>query len=198
MKISKFKAFLATGFLFLLLVSVIALVFSAGINQDSITKFFSNEILVENRKAPSDLSLEKVVVSIVIDGDTVKLEDGRTIRYLNVDTPETKKASTPVMCFGPEASEFNRRMVENKTIWIKGDKQDQDRYGRYLRFIFLSEEAAGNIDNSLNALIVKEGYGRTSIYKPNNTFEKKFYDYQKQAQEKKSGIWGACPKPFEK
>jgi endonuclease YncB( thermonuclease family) len=32
--------------------------------------------------------LETVLVSRVIDGDTVELPDGRRIRYLGIDTPE--------------------------------------------------------------------------------------------------------------
>jgi len=38
--------------------------------------------------SPSTLPKEKVVVERVIDGDTLVLVDGRTIRLLNINAPE--------------------------------------------------------------------------------------------------------------
>ena len=48
----------------------------------------------------------------VVDGDTldINISDGRynhtRIRLWGIDTPETKKPNSPVMYFGPEASDF--------------------------------------------------------------------------------------------
>ena len=45
----------------------------------------------------SDLQLfEDALVSRVIDGDTVELENGERVRYLGIDTPETVHPSKPV------------------------------------------------------------------------------------------------------
>ena len=48
---------------------------------------------------------ETAIVSQVVDGDTVVLEDGRTVRYLGIDTPE---AGEP---YSVEATEKNREFV---------------------------------------------------------------------------------------
>ena len=70
-----------------------------------------------NKSVPGDV--EEVKVNRVVDGDTIVLEDGRTVRFLNIDTPETKKPNTPVMCYGPEASKFTTSQLENRIIKIK-------------------------------------------------------------------------------
>jgi len=136
-------------------------------------------------------------VARVIDGDTIELSDGRRIRYLNADTPETKKPSTPIQCFGPEASKYNKDLVEGKTVQLIADKRKQDRYGRDLRFIFLDGVDSTKIENSVNAKLVRSGFARTIIIKPNNTYEKVFREWEYEAKEQKIGIWNSCPKPFE-
>ena len=142
--------------------------------------------------------MEKVTVNRAVDGDTIELNDGRKIRYLNVDTPETVKAGTAVKCFGPEASKFNKElMTKNRTIWLTSDKAKTDRYGRDLRFVFLKNEETSNVELSVNANLVKLGFGQAKSYSPNTTYKKDFEKWQFEAQQNKTGIWKSCPKPFE-
>jgi micrococcal nuclease len=61
----------------------------------------------------------------VIDGDTIELSDGRRVRYIGVDTPETVDPSQPVGCFGREASDRNRLLVEGKTVLLEKDVRDR-------------------------------------------------------------------------
>lgn len=148
-------------------------------------------------KKNSTKGVEKVKVSRVVDGDTIELIDGRTVRYLNIDTPETKKPGTPVQCFGLEASSFNKKLVDGQEIEIKPDKENEDGYGRMLRFIFLKGSNNQKVEESLNAKMVNEGYARSMIIKPNTTYQNIFKDLEKEAKNKKLGIWGNCDKPFE-
>jgi micrococcal nuclease len=144
----------------------------------------------------TDTKSEIVTVNRVIDGDTVVLADGRTIRYLDIDTPETKKPNTPVMCYGPEASEYNKFLVEGKQVIIVPDKEKTDQYGRELRFIFLMGKNTDKIEQSINADLVLKGFARNRSYSPNTTFEKQFSDFNYKAQKDNLGVWN-CPKPFE-
>lgn len=179
------------------LLAILTLVFSVESSGTNFANSLGLNSQFQSSSKTSKKGLEKVKVKSVVDGDTIHLTDGRTVRYLNMDTPETKKVNTPVKCYGPEASKFNKEKVDGKEIWILSDKQDTDKYSRYLRFIFLNEADTDNIENSLNAQMVKLGYARTSIYKPNNTYEKQFWALQKVATNSKAGVWGVCPKPFE-
>jgi endonuclease YncB( thermonuclease family) len=145
----------------------------------------------------NDSGIEESKITRVIDGDTVELEDGRKVRYLYIDTPETKKPQTKVQCFGLEAYTFNKTIAEGKMVQLISDKEPQDKYGRDLRLIFLAGQNTEDVENSLNAIMVKQGFARASIYKPNVKYETLFYKLQREAQNNKVGLWEACPRPFE-
>lgn len=136
------------------------------------------------------------VINRVVDGDTVVLEDGRTIRYLYVDTPETRKPGTPVQCYGKEASSFNKAFTGAKVI-LKKDKEAQDRYGRDLRIVFLEGRNPEDINQSINADLVRYGFARVKIYKPNDTYEPQLRELEEKAKKDKQGAWKDCEEPFE-
>ena len=165
-----------------------SLVYYLGLEKD--------DAQVSSSKKADNSKIEKAIVSRVIDGDTVVLDDGRTIRYLNADTPETKKPNTVVQCYGLEASSYNKNLVEGKNVLLLADKENEDKYGRDLRFVFLEGKNTDNIENSVNAALVKSGYARSMIVKPNNTYETLFQKLQYDAQTQKIGLWGKCAKPF--
>jgi micrococcal nuclease len=181
------------------IIVVILLVGSQPSVQQSLISFFGLEkIQSVSSKSKTDIGNQKVEeskINRVIDGDTAVLKDGRTIRFLNVDTPETKKPETPIMCFGKEASEFTKALIEGQDVTLVSDKEDQDKYGRSLRFIFLKGRNIDDINQSVNALLVQKGFARTVVYRPNDTFEKEFTGYQFEAQKKGLGVW-KCPNPF--
>jgi endonuclease YncB( thermonuclease family) len=67
----------------------------------------------------------------VVDGDTIDVRlDGRTVRvrYIGINTPETKHPEKGVEPFGPEADAANRRLVAGKTVRLELDVQPWDRY----------------------------------------------------------------------
>lgn len=145
-----------------------------------------------------DQNVEEVVVLRSVDGDTVELKDGRKIRFLNMDTPETVKLNTPIMCYGIEAKNASKKLVEGKTVYIVSDKAKTDRYGRELRFIYLNAEdaKAKKIETSVNAILVQGGYAQAKAYSPNTTYKKDFDKWMFEAQNKKLGVWSKCEKPF--
>ncbi len=138
----------------------------------------------------------KGTINRVVDGDTVVLEDGRTIRYLYVDTPETRKPGTPVQCYGKEASSFNKAFT-GANVTLVADKEKQDRYGRDLRILFLEGRDTSDINQSINADLVRYGFARVKIYKPNDTYEEPLRELEKEAIKKKQGAWKDCEDPFE-
>lgn len=187
-----------TGLVFLIL--IVLLINSLQTDQTlpkilGLSEDFSK--ITKKSNSTTNKNLETATVTRVTDGDTVKLSDGRTIRYLNIDTPETKKPNTPVKCFGPQASEANKKLVENKTVWLKSDKEDTDRYDRSLRFVFLSPEDSNDVEKSVNAILVKNGLAKSVAYRPNTTYKLTFDKLTLEAQTQKIGLWKSCAKPFE-
>jgi micrococcal nuclease len=60
----------------------------------------------------------------VIDGDTIEVEiagKAEKVRYIGVNTPETKHLTKGVESFGPEVAGANRRLVEGQTVRLEWD-----------------------------------------------------------------------------
>jgi endonuclease YncB( thermonuclease family) len=100
------------------------------------------------------------VVSRVVDGDTVEMSTGQTIRVIGVDTPEVGQP-----CYA-EAAAALRAAVQGQPVRLTpGARDDVDRYGRLLRYV----DTAGGVDAGLQMINQgwaiarydsRDGYGR--------------------------------------
>jgi micrococcal nuclease len=124
------------------------------------------------------------VVSRVIDGDTIVLEDRTRVRYIGIDTSETKHPRKPVQYFGKEASEANKKLVEGKKVRLEYDVQKTDKYGRTLAYVYLKD------GTFVNAWLVENGYAQVSTYPPNVKYQEKFLELERKAREEQKGLWG--------
>lgn len=127
-------------------------------------------------------------VERVIDGDTIEVDLGgetEDVRYIGVDTPETVKPATPVQCFGPEASERNHELVEDRTVRLEFDRERRDVYGRLLAYVFVG-------DRFVNADMVRGGYARTLEIAPNTSRAMQLGRIEAEAGEAGRGLWSAC------
>src|SRR4051812_9817957 len=55
----------------------------------------------------------------VVDGDTIAVQLGggrEKVRYIGVDTPETKDPRRPVQCFGQKAADLNESLVGGERV----------------------------------------------------------------------------------
>lgn len=133
-------------------------------------------------------SAELFRVSRVVDGDTIKLSTGETVRYIGIDTPETKHPKKPIECFGKEAAEKNSELVLDKRVTLKKDISEKDKYGRLLRYVYI-----GNI--FVNEYLVKNGFAYASSYPPDISNQDIFVRAQEEAQKNHRGLWGNNPCP---
>ena len=159
------------------------------------TKFAETETLSNSatllRPSPAS-SVESAEVSRIVDGDTIKVILGsrsETIRYIGIDTPETKHPNKPIECFGPEASLFNQKLVSGKRVLLEKDTTDRDRYGRLLRYVWV--EGVGLV----NHILVENGYARMSIHPPDVKYESILLSAESFARANKTGLWSACREP---
>ncbi len=128
-------------------------------------------------------------VSRVIDGDTiVVLMDGReeTIRLLGMDTPETVDPRKPVQCFGVEASNETKSLLDGREVTLQSDptQSDRDKYGRLLRYVFRDDGLF------VDEYLVKEGFAYEYTYFGlSYKYQIKFRTDQKSAQSVGLGLW---------
>lgn len=131
------------------------------------------------------------VVARAIDGDTIELESGEKVRYIGIDTPETKHPKKAVQCFGKEAHEKNKELVEGKYVRLERDVSERDKYGRLLRYVYVVNTDS-NEEIFVNAELVSKGYAHASTFPPDVKFQEIFLDGQDFAREHKLGLWGGC------
>jgi micrococcal nuclease len=116
------------------------------------------------------------LVTRVIDGDTIEIEGGSRVRYIGIDTPEMDES------YYWEALQVNRDLVEGKKVWLEGDVEDRDRYGRLLKYVW--------VDNTMvNAELVRLGYAYSYSYPPNVKHQTYLLQMEKEAREQRRGLW---------
>lgn len=153
-------------------------------------KFTVRFTLPKNKNTPS--LVETARVNKVIDGDTIVLDSGRTVRYLYIDTPETVKPNTPIECFGEASKKLNTTLVEGKKVKLYTDTTNKDSYGRDLRIVYLENVNSDSIENSINAQLVIRGYARTKVFSDNKTYKTEFEEFEKTAKKTRVGMWREC------
>ncbi len=129
---------------------------------------------------------EVVLVTKVIDGDTFEIEDGRKVRMIGIDTPETVDPRRVDGCFGKEASSHTKELLEGKQVKLLRDVSNTDHFGRLLRYVFVN-------DQFINKLLVWDGYEVARSYPPDIMHQIELRDAERQARFDKKGLWGqAC------
>jgi len=121
-------------------------------------------------------------VKRVIDGDTIVLTNGETVRLIGVDTPELHHPSRPIEYFAIEAKDFVKKMVESKDIKLVLGEQKRGKYGRLLAYVYLPD------GTFLNEEIIKQGYGFAYTKYPFE-FAEDFVKLQAQARRARLGLW---------
>jgi len=129
----------------------------------------------------------------VVDGDTIDVGDsaGRyRIRLIGADTPEIVKPNTPPEPFGPEASEFTKRMIAqaNNRVRLAFDGDQVDRYGRNLAMVHL--QMPDGTEVWLNELLIREGLATAELgYRFSRGAKDAFRAAENAAKAERKNIW---------
>jgi micrococcal nuclease len=143
----------------------------------------------DDKPHPIGKEREKVGFVEHVDGDTSKFKiNGKveTVRYLLVDTPETRHPELGEQPLGKEASNFVKRNLEKAdTITLEYDVEKRDKYGRVLAYVYADGK-------SVQEGLLKNGLARVGYIYESRRHLEEFRKAEDVAQEKKIGIW-QCP-----
>jgi endonuclease YncB( thermonuclease family) len=97
------------------------------------------------------------LVTRVVDGDTLELGSGETVRLVGIDTPEVGE------CGYDRATAALARLVSGEQVRLVRSDGDRDHYGRLLRYVDLGGTDAG-LRQIRNGLAIarydsRDGYG---------------------------------------
>jgi len=122
---------------------------------------------------------DTVLVTRVIDGDTIIVEGGYRVRYIGIDTPEIYPKPE---AYGMEALQANRKLVEGKEVRLERDVSETDKYGRLLRYVFVNEVF-------VNAELVRQGLAEAKAYPPDTKYQTYLEELEAEAKQASRGIW---------
>jgi micrococcal nuclease len=125
------------------------------------------------------------VVTRVVDGDTLDVNDDVRVRLIGVDTPEVYGG---VECYGPEASEQANHLAWGKEVRLELDPTQgtYDKYDRLLAYVWFTD------GRMLNDMLITGGYGREYLYAKEYKYRNEFIAAEIAAQARDVGLWGAC------
>ena len=119
---------------------------------------------------------ESAHVSFVLDGDTVELADGRRVRYIGINTPETGQR------YADEARSLNEALVADRDVWLETDQDIEDDYGRLLAYVWVE-------DRLVNLELVEQGYATAYMVPPNTRYAQVFARAEEVARSEERGMW---------
>jgi micrococcal nuclease len=126
---------------------------------------------------------EVAFVKRVIDGDTFELENGKRVRLLGIEAPEKNEF------YFEEATNELKKLVEGKKVLLEKDLVSEDKYGRLLRHVFIN-------GIFVNLHLVENGFANAYFVEPNFKYYSKFLEAEKNAMNRKIGIWKKSESPY--
>ncbi|MCY8083066.1 endonuclease YokF [Bacillus inaquosorum] len=160
---------------------------STDVEKKTEQKEAKKEKVADKSKAKDNKELVDVTLDRAVDGDTIKVKyNGNvdTVRYLLVDTPESKKPDSCVQPYGEDASKRNKELVSDGKLQLEFDKGDhRDKYGRLLAYVYVDGK-------SVQETLLKEGLARVAyVYEPNTKYIDQFKKDEQEAKSEKLSIW---------
>jgi endonuclease YncB( thermonuclease family) len=119
-----------------------------------------------------------------VDGDTVRLSDGESVRLLGIDTPERGE---PLY---REATDVLAQLVRDREVRLEFAGNRRDHYQRLLAHLWLN-------DTLVNEQMVRTGMARLYIWPPDTLHFGRLLAAQTAARQGREGIWSLPAPPRE-
>ncbi|GGC69695.1 hypothetical protein GCM10011410_23130 [Hoyosella rhizosphaerae] len=127
-------------------------------------------------------------VDRVVDGDTVRVlinGESVSVRLIGLDTPEIVHPQRPVECFGREASDRAKQLLDGETVYLEFDPTQgrEDRFGRALAFVWFDDGRLFNYE------MIAAGYGHEYTFRAPYRYQEEFKAAQRAASDNDRGLW---------
>lgn len=138
---------------------------------------------------PKPSSPEIVHVARVVDGDTLKLADGRSVRLIGVNAPELAHRGRSEEPFAVAARRRLEQLVaaNDSEIGLVSGRQGKDKYGRTLAHAYDSR------GNNLESRLLAEGLGYLVVIAPNTDLAACQQAAEREARAAGLGLWKNSP-----
>ncbi|MFK3797988.1 thermonuclease family protein [Pseudomonas sp. NPDC088444] len=153
--------------------------------------FFMPAIWLSTAQAlcPAPASLPTAQVQRVVDGDTLRLSDGRSVRMIGLNAPETGKKGQSAQPFAEAAKRRLQALVDESDgqVSLRVGEQAADHYGRTLANVY------GRNGANLEAQLLSEGLGYLVAVAPNVALVGCQQAAENTARQAGLGLWRTSP-----
>lgn len=129
------------------------------------------------------VSAETVRVAQVLDGDSLRLADGREIRLIGINAPERGKDGAPDQPLAREARAALARFIGPGEIRLDYDGERFDRYGRTLAHVSVPD------GRSAEVMLLSDGLAFLIAQPPNLARLVEYREAEAEARRAGRGIW---------
>lgn len=138
---------------------------------------------------PAPTSLARMEVQRVVDGDTVRLKDGRSVRLIGINAPETGKKGRADEPYAVAARQRLQALVQasDGRVGLVVGREPKDHYGRTLAHLY------GADGKNLEAQLLAEGLGFQVGVAPNVDLVSCQQAAENTARKARLGVWRQSP-----
>ncbi|MFV1997473.1 MAG: thermonuclease family protein [Acidiferrobacterales bacterium] len=131
----------------------------------------------------SATATETVRVRQVVDGDSLRLVDGRKVRLIGINTPELARDGKPDEPLAVRARDALKKIVAGRALTLKLGPDKKDRYGRTLAYVILPDGSfAGE-------KLLQTGLASMIAVPPNIEHLQFYQQAEASARRQRIGIW---------
>lgn len=138
---------------------------------------------------PQNATVQTAFVKRVIDGDSVELVDGRSVRLIGINAPERNaslhqgvKRNRPEPYY-LEAKKALKDYLKNRKVKLISGIRSQDRYGRHLLYLYSFEGVF------IPGELIRQGLGFRIAFSPDTTHQSCLKKLEKAARTTSKGVW---------
>jgi endonuclease YncB( thermonuclease family) len=132
-------------------------------------------------------SLGSGTIVAVIDGDTVRLDDGRTVRLVGVSAPELNPERSRrgiVEPFAREARVALEKLTRGRTVTLRAGETPKDRFDRVLAHLVTAEGVW------VQGELLRQGAVAVYTFPDNRALAKEMLALEEEARRAARGLWG--------
>ncbi|MCQ3830065.1 thermonuclease family protein [Microbulbifer elongatus] len=126
---------------------------------------------------------EVVALQKVVDGDTLRLTDGRRVRLIGVNTPELARGKHRAQPLAEESREFVQRFLAGGDLELVYDRDRYDNHGRVLAHVY------NHRGDSLESALLAAGLAFHIAVAPNVALAECLSSREDEARLRQRGVW---------
>jgi micrococcal nuclease len=122
----------------------------------------------------------------VVDGDTIRLADGREVRLVGIQAPKLPlgRPNFPTWPMAPEAKAALEELILRQEVVLGFGGRDHDRYGRLLAHLFRESDGLW-----VQGEMLARGLARVYTFADNRALAGDLLAREREARQARRGIW---------